>query len=121
MSRRPTSASNIVRFNGGDAVPPPPPEKPKALPPKKVPRVRVEMPKPKQQTQPGRAESEARQRRAAATRESARQKALTKLQTTTEALTPEERKIVRGFRLSGGAGFAAEQAERRRMEKEIRG
>ncbi|UMG94156.1 hypothetical protein [Nocardioides sp. TF02-7] len=47
-----------------------------------------------------------------------RERAFTKLTTTTEALTAEERQIIRGYRLSIG-GEAAEAA-RREIEREVR-
>lgn len=46
------------------------------------------------------------------------QRAVTKLTTTTEALTAEERQIISGYRLSMGG--AAAEAERRRIEQEVR-
>lgn len=47
------------------------------------------------------------------------ERAVTKQLTTTEALSAEERQIISGYRLSVG-GEAAE-AERRRIEREVRG
>lgn len=89
MSRKPTSAANVTRFYGGDPMPQAQPEPPKPIQQarKRVPKVRVEMPKPKQQTQPGRSDYEVRRRRA-----------LQKLQTSTEALSAEERDLLREYR-----------------------
>lgn len=91
MSREPSSPMH----RGWSAYdePEPPPKKPRIRPGKRNFKVRVE-PSKKQ-----------------------KQRALTKLTNTTEALTAEERKIVRGYRLSVGGSTA--EAERRLLEGEI--
>lgn len=67
------------------------PSHPKPGPPKRIPRVRVENP--------------------------GKDKALTKLATTTEALTADERRILRGYRLSVGGDTS--RLERMRVELDI--
>lgn len=93
MSREPSSPLHRSwQYHEKAEPPPPPPTQPKAGPPKRVPRVRVE--------------------------NAGRDEAIEKLLTTTEKLTVEERRIVQGFRLSKGGPKA--DAERRRIEQRIR-
>jgi hypothetical protein len=98
-SREPTSAAHRERLYAAPAPPkaepaPAPTQLPKPQPPRRraKPRVRVEG--------------------------TARDRALTKALTTTEALSAEERRIVAGYRLSKGGPEA--EAERKRIEQHIR-
>lgn len=92
MSREPSSPM-MRGWSSYEAQPTPAPEptRPKPGPPKRIPRVRVENP--------------------------GKDKALTKLATTTEALTADERRILRGYRLSTGGD--AERLERMRIDLDI--
>lgn len=89
MSREPESQMHRQWQHTEKPAPPPPPT-PK---PKPVPRVRVE--------------------------NSVQNPTVRKLLTTTEKLTYEERKILRGYRLSGGSGADAERRERMTLDLEI--
>lgn len=83
MSREPSNPLHREWQYLVKAEPPPKEEQPKASPPKRVPRVRVENP-----TQdPG-------------VQKMLREKAFRKFSMTTEALSEEERKIIRGYRIS---------------------
>lgn len=100
MSREPSSGELRYWFTGGEPPPkpsPPPKANPLAKPQpppsrRRVPRVRVEG-------------------------VSAAERAVLKLATTTTALTAEERRIIRGYRLS--VGGAAAEAAKREIEIEI--
>ncbi|KAB2806926.1 hypothetical protein F9L07_28230 [Pimelobacter simplex] len=89
MSREPESRMHREWHHTEKPTPPPPPP-PKRKP---VPRVRVE--------------------------NGTQDPTVRKLLTTTEKLTYEERRILRGYRLSGGSGPDAERRERKALEIEI--
>jgi hypothetical protein len=91
VSREPSSPMHRQWKYHEKVSPPPEPENPKSSPPKRIPRVRVE--------------------------NAGQDKAIQKLLTTTEQLTAEERRIVRGYRLSSGGD--AERIERARIELDI--
>ncbi|GAA4817122.1 hypothetical protein ACFQ0K_08635 [Nocardioides caeni] len=108
MSREPTSPAHRYREalgRSGALDPLPQPEAPPARDPLRKPQPPNRRRKPKSPT-PTRGYH------------TQREQALTKLTTTTEALTAEERQIIRGYRLSIG-GEAAEAA-RREIEREVR-
>ena len=105
MSREPQSAAHRYKQVGGDPIPPAPAPAPVTTTQRaRKFRIVVEPEKPKPRSRH-------------ADEMGNFQRAVTKLTTTTEALTAQERQIVRGYRLSTG-GPAAER-ERQQIEVEI--
>ena len=113
MSREPSSGEMRYAVAHGGYNNPGPEVKPP--PPPKIPKRRFKIVVPEAKPQPVRGTLPSGQHR---DERGNYQRAVTKMTTTTEALTAEERQIISGYRLS--VGGAAAEAERRRIEQEVR-